>query len=536
MKNLDCREPLPWLVIGAFMTALTLVLPVLGFLEWFSMIPLFMGAYRLCESEKCTVKRAYRYGFLTVYAFYFVIYHWIVNLYPLDFIGMDAPSSAAVVAVGWLGLPLLQAIPGGLVFVLFHAMHRSSAFRRIPLLRPLAFSALWVVFEWSATFGWTGVPWGRLCLGQIHYLPILQSASVFGSYFVSFMLLTVNGFLAYALLYRARVTACAVTAAALFVSNFGFGVTARLIPDRTYGEPIRAAVIQGNISSYEKWSSDVSYIKSVYGDLTRKAAADGAELVIWPESTLPYDLSYESSKRRFVCELAKECQITLVVGALYYDDADHGYNVLLMVDPDGTMREEFYAKRHLVPFGEYVPMRKLITTLVPPLAELSALGEDLSPGVDSALFESKWGEIGSLICFDSIYEQLTLESLRDGADLMIISSNDSWFYDSAAVYQHQAQGQLRAIESGRYILRSANTGISSVISPKGDLLSRIDPLESGYSVATVYTSDRTTPYTVIGNLFVYLCILFVLSPFCIEAYGAMKKRLEKGRKQKNESL
>ena len=106
-------------------------------------------------------------------------------------------------------------------------------------------------------------------------------------------------------------------------------------------------------------------------------------------------------------------------------------------------------------------MRDVIMMLVPPLAELSALEGDLTPGADAALFdlpeEMADGKVGSLICFDSIYEELTLDSVRHGANLMIVSSNDSWFYDSAGVYQHQAQAQLRAIESGRSIARAANT-------------------------------------------------------------------------------
>ena len=163
-----------------------------------------------------------------------------------------------------------------------------------------------------------------------------------------------------------------------------------------------------------------------------------------------------------------------------------------------------------MPFGEYVPMRDVIVTLIPPLAEISMLEEDLTPGRDSALFESEWGRIGSLICFDSIYEQLTLDSVRDGAGLMLISSNDSWFMDSAAVYQHQAQAQLRAIESGRSFVRSANTGISSVITARGELLALIDPLTEGYAVSSVPTHSGATLYTVVGNLWVYLCIAFAL--------------------------
>lgn len=508
MKHNTCRRQLPLLLAGAVLTALTLIFPTLGILEWLTMIPLMIGAYRLCECGQCTLRKAYGYGFLTVYVFYVVIYHWFINLYPLDFVGMGNAASAVVIAAGWLGLPILQAVAGGFVFLLFRLMHRTGIFERLPLMRPFAFAALWVIFEWSSTLSWTGVPWGRLCLGQIEMLPFLQSASLFGSYFVSFLIVVVNGLLAYAILYRPRAALCGTLAAVLFCSNLLYGVGDCLITEKE-SETVRVAVIQGNMDSHEKWG-DNSYFQTIeiYGELTRRAAEEGAELVVWPETTLPYDLSYPNNKRSFISSLAKECNVTLVVGAFYYDDMGRYYNVLYLVEPDGTVRDEYYAKRHLVPFGEYVPMRNVIMTLIPPLANLSALGDDVSPGTDTALFETEWGKLGSLICFDSIYEELTLDSVRDGANLMMISSNDSWFYDSAAVYQHQAQAQLRAIESGRYIVRSANTGISTVISADGDLLAWIDPLEEGYAVADVAMRSDHSLYTVIGNLFVYLCIAF----------------------------
>ena len=117
--SVSCRRQLPLLLIGAIFTALTLVYPSVGLLEWLAMIPLLIGAYRLCEERECTLRRAYGYGFLTVYVFYFVIYHWFVNLYPLDFVGMDNASSAVVIAAGWFGLPLLQAIPRFLLGYLY---------------------------------------------------------------------------------------------------------------------------------------------------------------------------------------------------------------------------------------------------------------------------------------------------------------------------------------------------------------------------------------------------------------------------------
>ncbi len=508
-KNRLSQSCLPMILIGSVLTAFTLIFPQVGLLEWLTMIPFCAGVYRLCEDDACTLKRAYGYGFLAVYAFYFVIYHWFVHLYPLDFVNLSNSASAVVVAAGWFGLPILRAAVGGFVFLLFRLLHRTGIFSRAPLVQPFALAALWAIFEWSATLTWAGVPWGRLCLGQIEVLPVLQSVSLFGSYFVSFLIVAVNGLLAYAILYGTRERLCGVLAVVLFSSNLLYGGAAMLL-HREPTEPLRVAVIQGNMDSHDKWGGDAYYITTeIYGDLTRQAAAGGASLVVWPETAIPYDLGYEGYRRDFVRELAKECDVGLVVGAFQYDDEGNYYNALFYVEPDGTFHEDFYAKRHLVPFGEYVPMRDVIMTLIPPLAELSALDNDVTAGEGTALFDTEWGKIGSLICFDSIYEQLTRDSVRDGANLMVISSNDSWFYDSAAVYQHKSQGQLRAIESGRYVVRAANTGISTVVSPTGEILAWIDPLTKGYSIAEVEMRSQDTLYTVIGNLFVYLCIAFV---------------------------
>ena len=517
------------LLIGAVLTALTLVFPQFGLFEWLTMIPLCAGVYQLCEDDSCTLKRAYGYGFLTVYAFYFVIYHWFVHLYPLDFVDMSNAASAVVIAAGWLGLPILRAAVGGFIFLLFRLLHRTGIFSRARLLQPFALAALWAIFEWSATLTWAGVPWGRLCLGQIEMLPILQSASLFGSYFVSFLLVAVNGLFAYTILYGTKEKLCGIMSAILFCSNLLYGCAAMLLC-RDPEEPLRVAVIQGNMDSHEKWGENAYYITTeTYGDLTRQAAADGAQLVVWPETAIPYDLGYEGYRRDFVCDLAEECGVALIVGAFRYDDEGNYYNALFYVEPDGTFHEDFYAKRHLVPFGEYVPMRDVIMTLIPPLAELSVLDNDVTAGEGTMLFDTEWGKIGSLICFDSIYEQLTRDSVRDGAELMVISSNDSWFYDSAAVYQHKSQGQLRAIESGRYFVRAANTGISTVVSPTGEILSWIDPLTKGYAIAEVEMRSQDTLYTVIGDLFVYLCIAFVMGLLLIGGlmgYRLMQRMLQ----------
>ncbi len=519
------KRALPYLLLGAILTSLTLTFPKLGFLEWFTMIPLFVGAYRLCGASKNSLRRTYWSGFLTVFVYYFIIYHWFINLYPLDFIGMDNTSSVAVVLAGWLGLSLLQAIPGGLIFLLFSLLHRTNLFHRSPLLRPFVFSALWIVFEWFSTLFWTGVPWGRLCIGQSEYLPILQSASLFGSYIVSFLLLLVNGLLAYAILYhrrRIKAVLCVFLAAVLFVGNLiaGFALMNRTDEER---KTVTVAALQGNVDMHNL-DTVLGEIMLVYGELTREAAKEGASIVVWPESAFPCVLTDYSVLKNYLEDLAGECGVTLIVGALYEDSEDLIYNAVFMVTPAGVLSDTVYTKRHLVPFGEYVPFRELIARLIPPLADLSSLNYDLSPGTDTALFESKWGSLGFLICFDVIYEELTRASVNDGATLMMLPSNDSWWFgDSPATYQQEVQAQLRAIESGRYFVRSGNTGISSVINEHGDHLAWVDPMTEGIALAKVELCTEQTLYMKTGNLFVYLCMAFCAVLFPI-GFALPKKK------------
>lgn len=529
MRDRLLHARLPWLLFGAVLTGFTLIFTKLGFLEWITMIPLFIGAYRMAEDGTVRPRRAYLYGFLTVLAYYLVVYHWFFYLYPLDFVGLDNAASLAVILAGWIGLSLLQALPGGLVFLFFTLLHRTQAVWQRPILKPFVFAALWIVFEWSSTLSWTGVPWGRLCLGQIEYLPMLQSASLFGSYFISFLILAVNGLLAFALLYRPtlrRAIPCVAVAAAMVLGNLllGIGISASPTPTK---DSVRVAVVQGNINSHEKWGpQSLEIAKRIYGTRTRLAAKDGAQIVVWPETAFPYTLNRNQALSDYVSALARECNVTLVVGALYSDADGNGYNALYLVLPNGTIEKDIYAKRHLVPFGEYVPMREVIAALIPPLANLSALKTELTQGEDPALLDTAHGSLGGLICFDSIYEQLAIDSARDGAEVLVLSSNDSWFFDSAAIYQHEAQARLRAIENGRYLVRAGNTGISTVVTDRGETLVWIDALTEGHAVAEVEMKTNQTLYTTVGNLFVYACIAFLLAFPVMAAASACRKRKE----------
>ena len=154
-------------------------------------------------------------------------------------------------------------------------------------------------------------------------------------------------------------------------------------------------------------------------------------------------------------------------------------------------------------------MREFVTFIFPPLANIGMLEDDLLPGDESVVIDSESGKIGCALCFDSIYETVVMQSVRNGAKLIAVSTNDSWFSDSAALDMHNAQARLRAIESGRYVVRSANTGISSIIDPMGRVDRELGALERGYVVSEIELRDNSTLYSVIGNLFVYCCMAYV---------------------------
>lgn len=525
-------------LISGVLTGLTLVLPKIGFIEWGSLIP--VGAVLLIRAadKNVRLRSLYLDGLVFFYTYYIVCFHWFVYLYPLDFIyGMTKLAAFAVVVVALFGLPLLQALMGGLLFVLVALVVRSRLFERIRLsiLPPLAIAGSWAVYEWTQTLGWWGVPWGRLPLGQIEYLAGVQNAAWFGSYFITFMIVAVNLLLAMALINPPKIRLGVIVALSLLIFQYASGALIWFATDIYEGEKIKVSCIQGNVSSNEKWDS-ASLTKTFqnYVGYTKAAANEGAELVIWPETAFPYDISsgLYSMYGDVFAKLADDYDIYLLVGAFTSDEEGNDLNSLVCYTPDGEKIENVYSKRRLVPFGEYVPMREVVEVLVPPLADLVMSTSDIYPGEGAQIMEIRDGiGLGGLVCFDSIYDELTLESVREGADLLCLSTNDSWFVDSKALYIHNAHAQLRAIESGRYVARAANTGISTAITPRGEVTALLEPLVEGKLTFDVYARTNSTPWSIIGNTFVYVLILiysvFVADAFILKLIEKIRHKFKK---------
>ena len=521
------RRWLALLPLGGVLTALCLVLPSVGFLQWVTMVPALVWLFAAVAREKRLRYRAfYGAGVLYFLPFYLTIYHWFFYLYPMEFAGVTPAAALALVLTCWIGLSLLQTVFSALVFPLFSCLSRTRALRRVPLLLPGLFAAQYAVSEWGQTFLWMGVPWARLPLGQIKMGFLPNSAALLGPYLLTFALVLCNAFVAYLILYRAKWRVCAAGIASVLICAIGFGAVGYFAAKPQEGTPIVVAAVQGNIGSSQKWDAYSTYdTMEVYARYTAKAAAAGADIVVFPETFLPYSMTAENTVGRYVRSLAVSYDVTILCGALQYAE-DGRYNTMFVVYPDGSIDDETYSKRRLVPFGEYVPWRPFIETVLPILSDINMLSSDFTPGADSALIATPYGKIGGLICFDSIYERLTLDSVRDGAEILVLPTNDSWFTDSAAVYMHSSQARLRAIESGRWIVRSADTGISSIIDPRGNSFEELAPLVEGVSIYTAYTSNTRTVYSYIGNSLIYLLIAALVALPVSELVIFLKKKKE----------
>ena len=501
------------LVFSGLITSLTLAIPEIGILGWLSLIPAAMILLSFGTDKKIGYPEIFSYGAAFFLPFYLVNTNWFLYMYPLDFIyGMSTGTALFIVLLAWLSVSFFQATIGGVMFTLAAIIFRSRLMTRLPALRPLAMGGVWCVYEWIETLGWWGMPNCSLALSQVKFPLLTQTASLFGSYFVTFLIVAVNFYLAYVLIAmrsegeekeRGRVIKkMSLIAACILVGNCICGGILWFVnsPDAN-GETVKAAAIQANIPMNEHYTK--SELKQIYGDMTKEAAEQGAEVVVWSETAFPYVVE---SVEGFASELAAETGVIIVTGIFTEGENGETYNSLACFTPDGGLQTDVYSKRHLVPFGEFVPLKSFIDTCLPALSELATLGSDMTAGDGVYVIDTGKEKIGAGVCYDAAYEDVTLNGVRDGAEYFCISSNDAWFDDSVFLTFHNSQLILRSVESGRYFVHSANTGKSAIINCRGEMLSELDAMEKGIAIEDISLRTHRTLYSYIGNSFLYLCM------------------------------
>ncbi len=253
--------------------------------------------------------------------------------------------------------------------------------------------------------------------------------------------------------------------------------------------------------------------------MTRQAVEQGATFVIWPESAFPVLFS-EDLRGHQVRRLARETGATLLIGSDQIErvrrdattDAldDRLFNAAYLVKPDGSIGA-VYRKMHLVPFGEYVPLQRLLFFVAPIVEAVS----NFTPGDSRVLLPVGDARVSTAICYEVIFGSLIRGFVRDGSELLTTITNDAWYGRSSAAYQHWDQAAMRAIENGRYLARAANTGVSGFVDPYGRVLEKSKLFEQAVLVEDLRLVRTWTIYTRTGDLIAWLSLAFTVGALMI---------------------
>jgi len=373
-------------------------------------------------------------------------------------------------------------------------------------VRFLVLPALWVAFEWLRAQGLLAFTWGDVGYSQAPALPVIQFAAATGVWGVSFIVALVNSALANAFSEwdenrsLRRWYAQAGVTALIAAIVIGFGLLSLNTPEK--GEPIRAAVVQGNID--QDTDEDLDYYDkclTTYRRMTLDAASKSAELIVWPETAMPGFPGSEPYLQGWLASLSAEVNASLVVGGRDEDLRGRIFNSAFLTVPEDGMVSR-YAKVRLVPFGEFVPWRDTL----PLLDNYRVTPVDLTPGRGFNLLDGGPCRIGVAICFESTFPYISQTLALSGAELLCVITNDAWFLRSAAAEQHARMSVLRAVENRRYLLRAAATGVSCILDPRGRVVGEVPIWEKGTVSAEVRALDGTTFYTRHGDWFAYAAL------------------------------
>ncbi len=471
-------------------------------LLFFALVPFLLPVV----GRTVSMKQVRRYGFACGFLHFFILLYWIVIV--LGRYG-GLHWSIAVVAL------VLFASYMALYFVLFAVFARVLVTAFSPLAALWFLPTLWVGLDWLKGVAFTGIPWMDLGYGLWSAPLFIQSADIFGHHGLTWLVLFINCLIALFFSRRCRYADrmyIIVSGLFLMTTVCGYSVVRRAELTETSVEKvssIRTGIVQGNIDQSAKWSAGSRGMTlDRYVGLSRSLLQSSQpELLVWPETALPF---YPVSGKYMgaLKAMTIESGAALLTGAPWYEIVDYGekrinyFNSALLLDDKGKISGKYY-KSHLVPFGEYVPLKKFL----PFLAPLVEAAGDFSAGKIEHPLVWKQCRIGILICFESVFPDLTRKWVSAGANMLVNLTNDAWYGKSSAPHQSLAMAVLRAVESRRAVVRAANTGISAFITPLGEIVGESELFRPYGHAEDVPLWEVKTFWVRYGYLFGPFCLL-----------------------------
>jgi apolipoprotein N-acyltransferase len=526
-------------IAAAASSGLLLVLsfprPQLALTAWFALVPMLLAI------ATASRRGAFLLGWIAGLTFFTGSLRWLI--YTMVHYG-HLPE--------WLSYPTLLLLAAYLaVYVGLFALTALILANQRTWIRLSALPAAWTALELTRTYLFTGLPWGALGYSQAGTLPVIQIAEFTGVYGVSFLIVFVNTALALALAAARpigempmpipvasfvpiqgpplflRGVAGPLGAAALVLLGalvYGHWRLDELTRATSQVPSVTVAVIQGNIDQDRKW--DPAFRRETidrYQALTREEADQPLDLIVWPEAAMPFFFERDAAHREELIEFVARGKTPLLFGSPAVEapvgERPRLYNSAYLVTADATVAGR-YDKLHLVPFGEYVPLERLLFFVN---KMVDGIGEFV-PGTEPTVFALDRFRLGVMICFEVVFPELTRRAVYNGATLMAAITNDAWFGRSAAPYQHLDMVVFRAVENRVPFARAANTGISGFIDAAGRLVATSDLFVPATRVAPLAPRTDLTWYTRYGDVFAWSCAVFVVAVLARAAREARRGR------------
>ncbi|HIJ91678.1 MAG: apolipoprotein N-acyltransferase [Desulfobulbaceae bacterium] len=470
-------------------------------LAWLALVPLFWSL------RNHPPRRAALLGLICGLAYYLPLLYWIVIV--LATYG-QVPLPIAILALFFLAL-YMSCYLATFAFLCAKTEPRFSLLLFAP--------ACWVALDLIRGVLFTGFPWLDLAYTQYNLPQLIQVADLAGHHGLTFLMVLTNGLiftLAAWLVRRQTANIPAIFSAMallLLASGYSFWRMHTVPAALAQAEHMEVAAVQGNIPQDQKWQP--AFQRETIDTYLRLSneifTAEQPQLIVWPETALPFYPYEHPLFLRLHGELTRPRQTFLLTGAPHREKTSPSgpltyANSAFLLAPDGRTTGR-YDKQHLVPFGEYIPFRSILG-FASPLVE--TLG-DFSPGQTDTPLSCQNSRIGVLICFESIFPEISRRQAKAGANLLVTLTNDAWFGRSSAPRQHLAMGVFRAVETRKTLVRAANTGISAFIDPMGRIQGA-SPLFVEYArCQPVALLDGLTCYVRWGYLFPWFCLLLTLA-------------------------
>jgi apolipoprotein N-acyltransferase len=479
----------------------------LGFIAWIAFVPLF-----IVLRDVVSIRRALFLGWITGLTACIGIIYWITY-----------------VVWNYGHLPLYLGVTIMLLLACYLSVYIALFAAGIVYFRkktPLCFIApvLWVCLEYLKSQLFTGFPWENLGYSQFNNIFFIQIADIVGVFGLSFLIILLNTAFFEIITERSKKSfALAASVLILWSGVYAYGILRiNQIDQRLKDAPaMEVSLIQGNIDQSIKWNENFQKETiRIYEDLSLRHPPANGGLIVWPETAVPFNFQDENDLHRQVKELSVKAKSWFIFGSMSYapgsENTDY-YNSAYLLSPQGDIRGK-YDKVHLVPYGEYVPLR----TIFPFISSLAAGIGDFAEGKGFYPLTLDERKIGVMICYEGILPEAARMYKNDAAELLVNITNDAWFGTTSAPYQHLSMSIFRAVETRLYLVRAANTGISAIVDPTGKILAQTEIFKKDEIHGKIKFIALPTFYARYGDLLVGACFICLIIFFLWRLKGRKK--------------